>query len=188
MLPSRISAIDPSDGDVRDLVRRCPARCKAARAKRVDDERVRKCASHVGELVQSHPSSASAVLARTVSSRSPKLAEDAARFDMCCRATAGPSGGRKRRRGEGEKGQAAGTEDESSGVPFLVARLIRDDDGLPNPLSADGRAQHPASSSSSPHCRAVASRVRLHAHALGGVLKVSLTVVSTSNRSSRTWE
>lgn len=52
--------IDPSDGS--DLVRSCSTRCKAARAKRVDDERVRKCASHVGELVQSHPSSASGVL------------------------------------------------------------------------------------------------------------------------------
>jgi hypothetical protein len=59
-----------------DLVRRRSARCKAARAKRVDDERVRKCASHVGELVQSHPSSASAVLSRRA--RSPKL-EDAIR-------------------------------------------------------------------------------------------------------------
>lgn len=60
--PPGSRGIDPSGGC--DLVRGgARARCKAARAKRVDDERVRKCASHVGELVQSHPSSAaSAVL------------------------------------------------------------------------------------------------------------------------------
>lgn len=55
--PSRIRSARPCS-------HRSSAKWKAARAKRVDDERVRKCASHVGELVQSHPSSASALLTR----------------------------------------------------------------------------------------------------------------------------
>lgn len=55
--PSRIRSVRPCS-------HRSSAKWKAARAKRVDDERVRKCASHVGELVQSHPSSASALLTR----------------------------------------------------------------------------------------------------------------------------
>ncbi|KAG7190459.1 hypothetical protein KM043_006563 [Ampulex compressa] len=90
-------------------------------AKRVDDERVRKCASHVGELVQSHPSSESAILGSvSKAGRTERGAvvvegkEEGKRMEE-----AEEEGGRHwRRRQKGER-RARRRQDESSGVPFL---------------------------------------------------------------------
>ena len=81
--------VTPSKGGGYDLVGRSCAKWKPARAKRVDDERVRKCASYVGELVQSHPSSASAVLARI---RSPRRTDGAERSERESRGNESDSG------------------------------------------------------------------------------------------------
>lgn len=127
--PSRIRSVRPCS-------HRSSAKWKAARAKRVDDERVRKCASHVGELVQSHPSSASALLTRVWSRKRAAGQEsrgkrsDSGWSEEAARASEEQGGGRRgrrrrRRRRRNKRSRRKKRREEGSGGGRTKAQVFR---------------------------------------------------------------
>lgn len=179
--PSRIRSVRPCS-------HRSSAKWKAARAKRVDDERVRKCASHVGELVQSHPSSASALLTRVWSRKRAAGQEsrgkrsDSGWSEEAARASEEQGGG-----GEGEeegeeeeetKG-AEGRKEEKKGRAEVGRKLRCSVSRVPDSSArrfGEPVVGEPSVHDTRSHLRPTgASRVRLHAHATARLLKVLLT-------------
>ena len=181
MTPSRIRSARPCS-------HRSSAKWKAARAKRVDDERVRKCASHVGELVQSHPSSASALLTRVWSRKRAagqesrgKRSDGGWSEEAAARASAERGGGGE---GEGEEEEeetkgAEGRKEEKKGRAEVGRKLRCSVSRVPDSSArrfGEPVVGEPSVHDTRSHLRPTgASCVRLHAHATARLLKVLLT-------------